>query len=64
MSAPRDWLRGEPTVDEMLADPIVRAMMGRAGVSADDIEKLLKRLTKRRSSRKTIQRQRQSPRGS
>jgi len=39
----RDDLHREPTLSEMLADPIVRARMAVDGVSDDDIVALMRR---------------------
>ena len=38
------WLSGEPTIDEMLADPTVITMMKRDGVEPDDVRLLIRRL--------------------
>jgi hypothetical protein len=38
---PMDWLRGEPSLDEVLADPIVHALMQRDGVDAHDLKVLI-----------------------
>jgi hypothetical protein len=40
MTPPADWSgRGEPALDEVLRDPIVRAMMQRDGLVRADVEK-------------------------
>ena len=39
---------GEPSLAEMLADPVVRAMMSVDGVAAEDIERLMLETRKRR----------------
>ena len=56
----KDWLHGEPTIDEMLSDPLVIAVMKRYGVTAEELRALLthrtrlhKRPAKRKRSRRT-----------
>jgi len=56
----KDWLHGEPTIDEMLSDPLVIAVMKRYGVTAEGLRALLTRRTrihkpraKRKRSRRT-----------
>jgi hypothetical protein len=41
------WLCGEPTLDEMLADPIVRIVMARDGVSDETVRSVLEEAAKR-----------------
>ena len=36
----RRALRGEPSFDEVLADPIVHRLMARDGVSSEDLKRL------------------------
>ncbi len=51
----KDWLHGEPTIDEMLSDPLVIAVMKRYGVTAEELRALLThraRLHNRRAKRK------------
>ena len=36
----RQALRGEPTFGEVLADPIVKTLMARDGVSSDQLKRL------------------------
>lgn len=33
----RSWLDGEPTIDEVMADPIVHLMMRSDGVAPEDV---------------------------
>ena len=51
------WLLGEPTIDEMLLDPTVIAMMSRDGVEPDDVRLLIRDVRRRlkRDTRSTIQ---------
>ena len=51
------WLSGEPTVDEMLLDPTVIAMMSRDGVEPDDVRLLIRDVSSRlkRDTRSTVQ---------
>jgi hypothetical protein len=37
------WLSGEPTLEEALSDPVVRAVMRRDGVDPDALRRLLER---------------------
>jgi len=41
------WNTPEPSIEEMLADPIVRALMTADGVRADELEALLRSIAKR-----------------
>jgi hypothetical protein len=41
------WNTPEPSIKEMLADPIVRALMTADGVRADELEALLRSIAKR-----------------
>jgi hypothetical protein len=41
------WDTPEPSIAEMLADPIVRALMTADGVLADELEELLRSIAKR-----------------
>ena len=36
-----DWRFDEPKLDDMLGDPLVRAVMARDGVSREDVIRLL-----------------------
>jgi hypothetical protein len=36
-----DWLHGEPSLDDVLADPIVHALMQRDGVDPHDLKALI-----------------------
>ena len=36
-----DWLHGEPCLDEVFADPIIRALMQRDGVDSLDLKALI-----------------------
>lgn len=47
----RPGLRPEPTLDEMLADPIVQTLMARDGVSAAQVRRLMMRALLARSRR-------------
>lgn len=44
----------ELSIDEMLADPIVRALMAADGVVADELELLLRSVAKRISERAPV----------
>jgi hypothetical protein len=46
------WLSGEPTLDEMLFDPTVTAMMKRDGVAPDDLRVLLQEMSRRLKRRR------------
>jgi hypothetical protein len=37
----KDWLYGEPTIEEMLSDPPIIAVMKRYGVTAEQVRALL-----------------------
>ena len=37
MPKPEDWLKGEPQLDDMLTDPIVRLVMRRDNVGPADV---------------------------
>ena len=41
------WNTPEPSIEEMLADPIVRALMTADGVRVDELEALLRSIAKR-----------------
>jgi len=41
--------RGEPTLDEILSDPIVRALMEADGVDRQELEAMLSRIARRSS---------------
>ena len=43
MRDPDDALESEPTLDDVLADPLVRAVMSRDRVEAEDLRGLLQR---------------------
>ncbi len=45
------WLCGEPTLDEMLADPIVRMVMARDGVSDETVRGVFEEAAKRLRAR-------------
>ena len=38
----RRWLTGEPTLEEMLADPVIQLMMRRDCVDPDNLQALLR----------------------
>ena len=38
----RRWLTGEPTLREMLADPVIQSVMRRDRVDPDDLQALLR----------------------
>ncbi|MDB5411004.1 MAG: hypothetical protein JWL84_5916 [Rhodospirillales bacterium] len=46
-----DWLQGEPKLDEVLADPIVQAILIRDHVDADGLRRFLTGVQRRRSER-------------
>ncbi|MDB5410419.1 MAG: hypothetical protein JWL84_5331 [Rhodospirillales bacterium] len=37
-----DWLYGEPTLDDMLSDPTIHAVMDRDGIDAETLRALLR----------------------
>lgn len=45
------WTCHEPSLEDMLADPIVLCLMARDGVSADDVRLLMRRLSQRLNRR-------------
>ncbi len=47
--APMSSFRGEPTLDEILSDPIVRALMEADGVDRQELEAMLSRIARRSS---------------
>ena len=47
------WLRDEPSIDEMLDDPIVRLLMQRDGVSDEELRALSRRCLGRPWRRET-----------
>lgn len=49
----RPALRPEPTLDKMLADPIVQVLMKRDGVSAAQVRRLMMRALLARSRRRS-----------
>ena len=48
----KPWLRDEPSIDEILEDPIVRLLMDRDGVSDDELRALSRRCRPARHERK------------
>jgi hypothetical protein len=44
-----DWFAGEPTLDETLSDPVVRAVMERDDVDLDGLRKFLEEVGDRLS---------------
>jgi len=49
MTADRRWAGCEPALDDMLADPIVRAVMARDGICEHDLRRLVARATTARA---------------
>ena len=45
------WLSGEPTLDDMLADPIVRILMAYDGLSEDSVRCVFRDAAKRLRAR-------------
>lgn len=41
------WTRGEPNLDEMLGDDVILAVMRRDGVSAEELDGLIRRVQHR-----------------
>jgi len=41
---PSGWLSGEPALEDLLADPVMRLVMRRSRTSADDIRRLASRM--------------------
>jgi hypothetical protein len=46
-----EWLQGEPTLDEVLSDPIVRAVLTRDRIDPDGLRRFLVGIHRRRSDR-------------
>ncbi len=44
---PHLWVRGEPSLEEMLNDPTIRLVMNRDGVRSEDLTKLCAIMRKR-----------------
>jgi hypothetical protein len=42
-----DWFAGEPTLEDTLADPIVRAVMQRDAIEVDGLRRFLKDVSSR-----------------
>lgn len=51
MQSDERWLCGEPTLDEMLADPIVRLVMDRDGLSDESVRRVFEAAAKRLRAR-------------
>lgn len=51
MRDPDDALESEPTLDDVLADPLVRAVMSRDRVEAEDLRGLLQRVRTQQTRR-------------
>ena len=51
MQTNEHWVSGEPSVDEILADPIVRALMASDGLSEDSVRKTFEEAAKRLRAR-------------
>ena len=51
MRDPDDALESEPTLDDVLADPVVRAVMSRDRVEAQDLRGLLQRVRTQQARR-------------
>lgn len=51
MRDPDDALESEPTLDDVLADPVVRAVMSRDRVEAQDLRGLLQRVRTQQTRR-------------
>jgi hypothetical protein len=47
------WFDGEPTLDELLSDPVIVALMERDGIAASDLRELLAAMEKARQNRRT-----------
>ena len=46
------WFDGEPTLDELLSDPVIVALMERDGIGATDLRELLAAMQKARQTRR------------
>jgi hypothetical protein len=44
--APREWLSGEPRLDELLEDPVLRTLLRSDGIDPADLRLFLRRLRK------------------
>ena len=51
MQGSEPWLSGEPTLDDMLADPIVRMLMEHDGLSEDSVRRVFEEAAKRLRAR-------------
>ena len=51
MQGSERWLSGEPTLDDMLADPIVRMLMEHDGLSEDSVRRVFEEAAKRLRAR-------------
>ncbi len=51
MQASERWLSGEPSLDDMLKDPIVRLVMKRDGLSEDAVRAVFKDAAERLRAR-------------
>lgn len=51
MQGSERWLSGEPTLDDMLADPIVRILMAYDGLSEDSVRRVFEDAAKRLRAR-------------
>jgi hypothetical protein len=47
MQSDERWIRGEPSLDEMLADPIVRILMECDGLSDESVRSVCEEASKR-----------------
>jgi hypothetical protein len=47
------WFDGEPTLDELLSDPVIVALMERDGIGANDMRELLAAIEKARHNPRT-----------
>jgi hypothetical protein len=51
MQGSERWLSGEPALDDMLADPIVRMLMEHDGLSEDSVRRVFQEAAKRLRAR-------------
>ena len=54
------WLYGEPTLDEALSDPVVRAMMRRDGIDPKALRELIEWVQARRALTPKVPRRRRA----
>jgi hypothetical protein len=51
------WFEGEPTLDDLLSDPVVLALMQRDGIGPDEVRELLSEIERSQSRGKSAPRE-------